>query len=71
MWGDQDRLEEIKTPKYLKEETCSRGDPLRYRGGKEEKKDEGLKEINIYLVLEVLTVRWWEEIQEEIELISD
>ena len=51
MWGDQDRLDEIKMPKYLKEETWSSKEPLRNREGKVEKKVAGLKEINMYLVL--------------------
>lgn len=51
-------MEEIRTPKYLKEETSSSGEPLRYRDGKVEKKDEGLNERNMYLVLEEFIVRW-------------
>ena len=58
MWADQDKLDVITKPKYLKELTRSRGDPFKRRGGKEEIYEEGLKEMNMYLVLEELTVRW-------------
>jgi hypothetical protein len=52
-------LEEIRKPKYLNDETSSKRDPLRYTEGKPEKKAAGLQKIytNMYLVLEVLTVR--------------
>ena len=53
MWADQDKLEVITRPKYLKELTRLRGDPVKKRGGKEGKYEEGLKEMNMYLVFGV------------------
>ena len=47
----------MRTPRYLKDETSSRGEPLRKNGGREEKREEDFKEINIYLVLDELTER--------------
>jgi len=47
MWGDQERLEVIRTPRYLKDKTSSKEEPLRERRGREEKLDEDFNEINI------------------------
>ena len=52
MWADQDKSKVITKPKYLQEFTRSRGDTFKKRCGKEEKYEEGLKEMNMYLVLE-------------------
>ena len=45
------------TPKYLKFETRSRGELSRNNEGRRGKKEEGLREIIIYSVLEILIVR--------------
>jgi hypothetical protein len=46
MWRVQDRLEVRVTPRYLKEDTSSRGWPLSSRVGRDEIKDRGLRKTN-------------------------
>ena len=61
----------MRTPRYQKDETSSREEPLREKRGREEKLDEDFKEENMYLVLDTLTVSECEEIQEETESMLD
>ena len=65
MWVDQERLEVRVTPKYLKEETNSRGDPSRKREGRVIKDVGDFLEMIMYLVFEWLIVRCLDLTQEE------
>ena len=52
MWVDQERLEVRVTPRYLNEETNSRGDSLRRREGRVVKNVGDFLEVITYLVFE-------------------
>ena len=58
MCGDHERLEHKITPKYLKEDTLTKRELLRKRGGRERMKGEVLRVTIIYLVLLVLIDKW-------------
>ena len=67
MSGNHERLEVRVTPRYLKEETSSRGELLRVREGREEVKEGDLRVMIMitYLLFWVLMVRRQEESQED------
>ena len=70
MCRDQDKLEEIMTPKYLNDETNWIGEELRVTVGREETNWEDFLVMIIYLLLFVLIERKHDEIQSEIKLRS-
>ena len=49
---DQERVEDKVTPRYLKEDTCSKDVPSKVSGGRQYKEAGRLREISMYLVLE-------------------
>ena len=67
---DQDKLEEIMTPKYLNDETNWIGEELRVTVGREETNWDDFLVMIIYLLLFVLIERKCDEIQSEIKLRS-
>ena len=70
MCRDQDKLEEIMTPKYLNDETNWIGEELRVTVGREETNWDDFLVMIIYLLLFVLIERKCDEIQSEIKLRS-
>ena len=65
MWVDQERLEVRVIPRYLNEETNSRGDPSRKREGNVVKDERDFLEIIMNLVFEWLIVRCLDFSQEK------
>ena len=57
MYKDQDKLEEMMTPKYLNDETNSIGVELRVIGGREKTNWDDFLVMIIYLLLFVLIER--------------
>ena len=71
MWVDQERIEVRVRPRYLNEETNSRGDPSRRREGRVIKDVGDFLEMIVYLVFEWSIIRCIHLTQEETMLMLD